>query len=141
MGVEVRVRGTAKLAAEIGLLKGRLPRVVKQAARDAAKPVLRDTKAMVPIGPAKGGHAKSSLRIVTSRGGIAIRGGGGRFPYYPWLEFGGGVGRNKRTFRQRAPGGRYLFPALRANRANIEKAMNRNIVRAARDSGFKVRSR
>ncbi len=140
-GLEVRVRGGAKLMAELGVFGKSLPRVVKQAAREAAQPVARDAKAAMPTGPAKGGHARSSIRVATSRGGVAIRGGGGRFQYYPWLEFGGRVGRNKSVYRTRIKAGRYLYPSLVANRPAIERNMNRLIVAAARDAGLNARRR
>jgi hypothetical protein len=140
-GVEVRVRGGAKLMAELGVFGRQLPRVVKQAAKEAATPVARQTKAVVPFGPAKGGHVRSSIRVATSRRGVAIRSGGNRFRYYPWLEFGGRVGRRKSVHRERIRAGRYLYPSLVANRAGIERTMNRLIVRAALGSGLNARRR
>ena len=138
-GMQVRVRGGAKLLAELGVFGRSLPRVVKEAAKEAAKPVARDTKARMPSGPAKGGHVRSSVRVGVSRKGVALRAGGGRYPYYMWLEWGGRVGRNKSVHRARSQAGRYLYPSLVANRAGIERAMNRNIVAAARRSGLNVR--
>ncbi len=138
-GVEVRVRGGARFLASVGVFRGRLPRVVKQAAREAALPVARTAKAGVPLGPAKGGHARSSIRVATSRGGVAVRGGGARFPYYPWLEYGGRVGRNNSVYRARVRRGRYIYPALDRHRPEIEQTMNRLIVRAALGSGLRTR--
>ncbi len=140
-GTEVRVRGGARLMAELGVFGRSLPRVVKQAAREAALPVASDAKTRMPTGPAKGGHARSSIRVATSRGGVAIRGGGRRFEYYPWLEFGGRVGRRKSVHRTRIKAGRYLYPSLVANRPAIERNMNRLIVRAALSSGLNARRR
>lgn len=138
-GLNIRVRGWAKVHAELGTFGSKLPRVVKQAAREAALPVARETKALLPVGPAARGHVRSSIRVATTRGGVAIRGGGARFPYYPWLEFGGRVGRRKSVHRARIRGGRYLYPSLVRHRPFIERTMNRNIVEAARSAGLNVR--
>ena len=42
------------------------------------------------------GSARASVRAFASSDGAGVRGGGAQAPYYPWLDFGGSVGRGHR---------------------------------------------
>lgn len=105
--------------------------IVNQSAENVASRARRD----VPIGPGAGGHARSS---VEARDGILV-GGGAKYSYYPWLEFGGRVGINNSVNRQRIRSGRYIYPALVKERPLIEGRMERGLVSMARSSGLEAR--
>lgn len=74
--------------------------------------------------PRRSGRAAGSLRAASTQTGSRVRGGSARAPYYPWLEFGGAIGRRDHTIRKHEKGGRYLFPALARERPRIEQKLN-----------------
>jgi hypothetical protein len=73
---------------------------------DAADAVAQRTRMAIPLGPVAGGHAQGSVRVDRDRLDATVSEGGPRFPYLPWLEFGGNVGRRHAVHRQWIPGGR-----------------------------------
>lgn len=137
--VGVQVHGWGEMRARLGALRGQLPAAVRAAARDSAQLVVRAAQRRMPLGPGRGGHARSSIRSAATSRGTEVRGGDPRFSYYPWLEFGGRVGRKKSVKRARVKRGRYIYPALSAQRALMRRALSRNLTRAARSSGLHVR--
>ena len=137
--IRVQVHGWPEVRAKLGNLRGQLPAAVRAAAKDSAQLVVNDAKARMPIGPGKGGHARSSVRSAATGRGYQVRSGGGRFVYVPFLEFGGRVGKKNSVYRKRVKKGRYIYPALDAQRALMRRTLNRNLERAARRSGLSVR--
>lgn len=81
-----------------------------------AKGVAADARARVPH---RSGKAAASYRAK----GAAVTFGDG-VPYVPWLEFGGTVGGKRATKRPRVKGGRYMYPAINENMADIEKRVD-----------------
>jgi hypothetical protein len=138
-GIKVRVHGERELSAALRRLRGEVPSATRDAARKAAELVVRNAKPRVPIGPGEGGHARSSIKVGTTGAAASVQGGGPRFPYYPWLEFGGRVGRKNSVYRKRIRKGRYIYPALAATAARRRALMQRQIAGAARRSGLTVR--
>jgi hypothetical protein len=84
---------------------------------DIAKTIVADVRGRVPrvTGAAAGSYRARA-------GGIIF--GGPDVPYVPWLEFGGAVGGKKATIRPRVKGGRYLYPTIAENFADIEKRVD-----------------
>jgi hypothetical protein len=76
------------------------------------------------------------VRVDRDRLDATVSEGGPRFPYLPWLEFGGNVGRRHAVHRQWIPGGRYLFRALSAIRPGLEPSLHEAARQAARESGW-----
>lgn len=66
-----------------------------------------------------------------------MAGGGSRAPYYPWLEFGGRVGRKESVSRTFVPGGRYIWPSWTKNRTDILTGMERALADLATESGVR----
>jgi hypothetical protein len=48
-----------------------------------------------------------------------IKAGSAKAPYYPWLDFGGKVGKNRSVDRKFKPEGRYLYPTYKAKRGEV----------------------
>lgn len=86
--------------------------VVASELEDIAKAVAADARKRVPH---RTGRAQASYRA----NGSAIVFGDG-VPYVPWLEFGGSVGRKGSVKRPYVREGRYVYPAINANLADIE---------------------
>jgi hypothetical protein len=101
---------------------------------NAAVQVADDARPLIPRGPT--GAARASLGVRTGPGPASVGGGGSRAPYYPWLEFGGAVGRNESVRRPLVPGGRYIWPAWAKNRTDVLTAMERGLAQLATESGF-----
>ncbi len=137
--VEVRVTGWREVRARLNNLGGQLPKAARAATKDAARLVVVDAKSRVSLGPGRGGHARSSVRSAATKSGMTVRGGGPRFEYYPFLEFGGRVGRKNSVYRKRVKRGRYIYPALNDQRAAIRRALDRNLGKAVRGSGLRTR--
>lgn len=105
--------------------------VVMSELEDIAKAVAADARARVPH---RTGRAQQSYR---AQGAAVVFGDG--VPYVPWLEFGGQVGRKgtdgrgtvKRPYLRE---GRYVYPAITANLADIEARVDDLI--AAMTAGY-----
>jgi hypothetical protein len=95
---------------------------------DAAKPKI----------PSKTGAARGSLKAASSQTESRISAGGRRAPYYPWLDFGGSVGRKKGTHRKFLKSGRYIYPTVADKQKEIQAAMSKGIVKLAKDNGIEV---
>lgn len=93
---------------------------------------------VTPQIPSRTGAARRSLKARSSQKAVRIAVGGKRAPYYPWLDFGGRTGRNRSVLRPFKAEGRYLYPGLRANRAEIEKLIERRLREVAEDAGLEV---
>jgi hypothetical protein len=65
------------------------------------------------------GRAASSVVPKSTQTAVRIAFGGPKAPYYPWLDFGGSVGRGRNgrgtgsVKRPVVKGGRYVFPAIK----------------------------
>lgn len=103
--------------------------------QDRARMIARDAQGAVPR---RTGAARASVDVQTIEGAVAIVAGGRRAPYFPWLEFGGRVGRNDSVNRPFVRDGRYLGRAIDAQLSDIEAAAARAVVDAGRDAGFEV---
>lgn len=101
--------------------------------------------------PGKSGRARSSVRAKSSNYGASVAAGGRAAPYYHWLDFGGSVGRGhvagvywSGDIIRRWEGvpigpGRYIYPAISAERAKTAEAATGAIIGLARKAGFGTR--
>lgn len=113
-----------------------LPIMRNELKQSVTRRVVPTVKRRLPVGPPKGGHAANSIRT-TSRGNtVYLVGGGARYPYFGWLEFGGtltgrGRGKNQTINRNFISRGRTMIPALADNlgalRADVAKAVDNNL--------------
>lgn len=85
--------------------------VVASLMEDIAKGVASDARSRVPH---RTGRAQASYRAR----GMSIEFGDG-VPYVPWLEFGGKVGRKDSVKRPYNRKGRYVYPAIADNAADV----------------------
>lgn len=95
---------------------------------DAAKPKVAS----------KTGAARASMKAASSQTEAKVSAGGRAAPYYPWLDFGGSVGRKKGTHRPFFKSGRYIFPTVAEKRDDIEAAMAKAVAQLARSNGITV---
>lgn len=131
----IRITGLNEFTRNLRKLDREVPKAMRVALNDAADIVLDYAR---PHIPRRSGKAAASLRAASTTRAVRVRAGGAKAPYYPWLDFGGRVGRKKRTKRPYIREGRYLYPALSAKREQFEAAVRRALLGAAKDAGFEV---
>ena len=90
--------------------------LVRSLMEDIAKDVATDARNRVPH---RTGRAAASYKAL----GTEISFGDG-VPYVPWLEFGGRVGRKESVKRPYKPKGRYVYPAIAENAADVAEKID-----------------
>lgn len=131
----VSIHGVAEISRAMRRLESTAPRALKGAIDEAADFLVTAIRGEVPR---LHGAAAGSVRAQQTGKGVKIRAGGSRAPYYPWLDFGGRVGRKKRTVRPYIGDGRYIFPTLAARHDAFMQTLNDAVVQALRDAGLEV---
>ncbi|MEU7817058.1 hypothetical protein [Pseudonocardia sp. NPDC049154] len=134
----IRVEGLREFNRNLRRMDKDLPKGLRLAGNEAAKIVVDEAKPRVPIGPGRGGHAASSIKAASTRTAARVSAGGKRFPYYPWLDFGGRVGPNKSVRRPFLKKGRYIWAAFDDRRDDVEQVLNTELVNVARSAGIGV---
>lgn len=140
-GGRIEVEGLREFRAGLRQVHRGLPRAVRRVANQAAEIVVQDARPRVPLGPPTRGHALQSIRAASTQSAGRVKGGGARFPYYPWLDFGGRVGRDRSVYRTVIRSGRYIYPAFVANREEITEEMEDGLRRLADSAGIRVNVR
>ena len=59
-------------------------------------------------------------------------------PYYPWLDFGGRVGKGKSVRRPFNKGGRYIYPGYAKNRPEVEERLLAALLQVCQQAGVEV---
>ncbi len=85
------------------------------------------------------GRAQRSIKASSTRTLSRVKGGGPKQPYYPWLEFGGRVGKKRSIRRRFIKGGRYIYPAYAAKRAYIQSQLTIGLTRLVEQQGWDVK--
>lgn len=116
----VKVKGLRDLQAALKATEDGLQKELRVALNRAADLVASGAARRVPV---KTGRARASLRAQSSQREAKVVGGSKKAAYYGWLEFGGRIGRDKATRRPFVKGGRYLWPAYAAQRAQVAKVI------------------
>lgn len=138
MSEPIRITGLDEFRRNLKTLDGELPKALRQAGNKAAELVVDKAKPRVPVGPAKGGHASDSIRAASTQGAARVRGGGKRFAYYPWLDFGGRVGPKRSVKRPFLKTGRYIWAAYANNTQAVWDRLAEALIDVARQAGVEV---
>jgi len=136
---EIRVSGLREFNRALRQIDRNAPNGVKVAGNRAAQIIVDQARPLVPVGPPAGGHARTSIRVASTRTAARIRAGGRRFPYYPWLDFGGAVGRRDSVRRPFYKDGRYIYPTYYRNLARVQGILRDELAAVARSAGLRVR--
>jgi hypothetical protein len=125
-GIKDLQRGLNQLEEKAGpeLRKGlnKIAAIVADAARDKV--------------PRRSGKAAQSIKVGSTQRAAQIKTGGTAAPYYPWLDFGGKVGRGKSVRRTFIKEGRYIYPTLREKRGLVTEKVDELIRDLAVKAGF-----
>lgn len=131
----IEVTGLRELRTQLKAMDADLPKQVKVALNAAAELVISYAKPKIPK---RSGAAAASLKARSGQLDARIAAGGRRAPYYPWLDFGGKVGRADSVDRPFYTEGRYIYVGLRENRAEITEVMAKGLTELAAGAGFEV---
>lgn len=136
MSIRVEVEGVQLVIARLDILAGESPVVEATSGLRSAELIAGLAKARVPIGPALGGHVKGSISAKMSPMGPMVSGGGVRYPYFGWLDFGGRVGVHKSVFRRVLGTGRYIWRSYANSKHLVAAFMESAVDTAIRRSGL-----
>lgn len=136
----IRIEGLAQLNRALKQVDGDLPKALRLALNQATDLVVGYARPRVPR---RSGRAAASIKAASTRTKARVSGGGARAPYYPWLDFGGRVGRSKSVRRPFLREGRYIYKGYFQARDSDEfsNALDRALTRVIREAGLEVTDR
>jgi hypothetical protein len=115
----VEIEGLALIQKKLRELDPALAKELKDVNLSVADLVADIARNRVPIG--KTGNARASVKAKGEQRYAVIRAGGRKAPYYPWLDFGGRRGQEKKQSRPYVDGGRFIYPVVGAQHEKIVK--------------------
>lgn len=131
----VKIEGLVEFRRSLRALGKDGPKALRVALNAGAELVLGRARPKVP---SVTGKARASMKTRSSQTAVRVAVGGKRAPYYPWLDFGGAVGRGDATKRRFYADGRYLYPTLSESRGDVEDLLADQLAAVARQSGLDV---
>lgn len=133
----VRIEGLDQLRRAIKVLAPEATKELRKELKGLAEVVATDAQGRVPV---RTGAARAAIRPSTSGSNAQVRASLNQVPYYGWLDFGGTLkptgGRHNTIERKFLGGGRYLFPAFYARRAELVNRAPAALRRAIRSAGL-----
>ena len=131
----IKVEGLREFRSSLRKMDAGLPKTLRVAGNRAANVVVDEAKPRVPR---LTGRAAASIRVASTQASARIRAGSKRVPWFPWLDFGGRVGRNKSVRRPFLKEGRYIWAAFADKRDAVERELQDALVDVARTAGVEV---
>ncbi len=137
MAEAIKIDGLSEFVRNLRKLDADLPKAMRVALNQAAEVVAGAARTGVPR---RSGRAQGSIRVASTRTAVRVRAGGSRAPYYPWLDFGGRVGRKRSVKRPFLKEGRYLYDAYFAKRESgeFQDALSAALLDVASHAGIAV---
>lgn len=129
----IKIEGLRELQAKLRKMDGESQKKLRLVLNEAAEIVVETASSRVPR---RTGRAAATLRAASGQREASVKGGAARAPYYPWLDFGGRVGRNRSVRRPFLKEGRYIYAALRDRKATIKRAIDDGLSDLIRESGL-----
>lgn len=129
----IRVTGIVDLQRALRQMDKDAPKELAAELASVSELVLRKARPKVPH---LTGAAQGSMKVKKQQRGAALAVGGSRAEYYPWLDFGGRVGRGGSVRREVIRGGRYIYPTVAENSAEIKSMVDAVLEKMARRAGF-----
>jgi hypothetical protein len=131
----IRVEGLKEFSRNLKKLDGDLPKALRIALNEAADIVVSGARSRIPR---RTGRASASVKARSTRTASRVVGGSNRVPYYPWLDFGGRVGKGKSVRRPFLKEGRYIYASYFANSDEFAKVLEEALLDVARQAGVEV---
>jgi hypothetical protein len=135
----IKIAGLKELQGALKRIDGESQKMLRVVFNDAVEIVAADARRGVPT---RSGKARASVKAQSGQREARVIGGSKKVPYYPWLDFGGTVGKGRTgrggvasaagrsdagtagmVKRKFIADGRYLYPAYRRNRDEVFQAM------------------
>lgn len=132
----IKVTGLNEFTRALKKVSADLPKAMRLANNEAANVVVRGALALNV--PTRSGKAAKSIKAKSTRTQGRVQGGGNQAPYYPWLDFGGRVGRKGSAKREFIKEGRYIYPAYSQNKVKVRDAYEAALVNLCRSAGIGV---
>lgn len=135
MAEAIKIDGLKQFRANLKQMDANLPKALRLAFNDAANIVVDEAR---PGVPSKSGRARSTVKAKSTQKFSRVSGGGNKAPYYPWLDFGGRVGRKKSVKRPFLKDGRYIYNAYFRNREKYVDVLQDAIIQLGTEAGIEV---
>lgn len=135
MRPRIETRGIREFQRSLRQMEDGLQKELRPVFNGAAQVVVDAARPKVPR---RTGAAAASLKVRSSQREGRLAAGGRRAPHYPWLDFGGNVGPNDSVSRPFVTIGRYVYPAVVDQQAEIQEVMSQGLTRLAGQAGLEV---
>lgn len=134
MEQKIEVGGLAALNRGLRQIDKEAPKRLRLAFNDSANLLVDEAR---PTVPSVTGAARASMKARSTRTSARVSVGGKKAAYFPWLDF-GGEGRvpGRPAARQFLKEGRYVYPALRRIRPDIEQSLQDGIEQVVAAAGL-----
>src|SRR5262245_7361093 len=133
MAEAIKVTGLAEFSRNLKKLDSDLPKALRVALNEAADVI---TDYARPRIPKRTGRAARSLKSRSTRTEVRVSAGGNRAPYYPWLDFGGRVGRARSVSRPFLKDGRYIYAGYFARKHQFAEVLEEALLKTVRAAGI-----
>lgn len=134
-GEAIRVTGLKEFQRNLKKLDDDLPKALRMAFNGAADVVVQDARPRVAH---RSGRAASTVKARSTQTASRVVGGGNKAPYYPWLDFGGKVGRARSVSRPFLKHGRYIYDAYFDNQSRYGELLEQGLLEVAAAAGVEV---
>jgi hypothetical protein len=132
----ISITGLREFMRDMKTIDRGLPKVIRLASNESADIIVGYAQPRVP---SLSGKARRTIKAKSTTREVRVVGGSARgAPYYPWLDFGGRVGKNRSVRRTYSSDGRYLYPALAAKREEFHAALTQALITVCADAGIEV---
>jgi hypothetical protein len=131
----IRIHGLAEFRRDLRKLDRELPKALRIALNEAANIVVDDARPRIPR---RTGRAAATLKAKSTGTAVRVAAGSTRAPYYPWLDWGGRVGRRKSVQRAFLKEGRYIYPSYHRNQDRFEEVLSKALTDVATQAGLDV---
>jgi hypothetical protein len=133
----IKVTGLKEFRRNLKTINTDLPKCIRLANNEVADIVVVWVKDRMEN---RTGGAVSTVRASSTQKEVRVKEGSARRPYVPWLDFGGRVGPSRSVRRAYHSDGRYLYPALAANRDVMTEKLSDQLIALCRRAGVEVTS-
>ena len=109
MSDAIKIDGLTQFAKRIKEIDADLPKTLRLGLNTVANLVVDAARPRIP---SRSGKARGSVKAASLRDKVRVKAGGGKAPWYPWLDYGGqGRIKGRPAKRPFVKTGRYLYPA------------------------------
>lgn len=134
-GDPITIEGLKEFRKQLKQLDKDLPKALRMAFNAAADIVVSEARPKVP---SASGRARASVKAKSTQAAAKVVGGSKKVPYYPWLDFGGRVGRRRSVARPFLKDGRYIYDAYFRNRDSFGELLVDGLTEVAGQAGLEV---